>query len=181
MTDKVSIARPARPSRDDPAVEPAGGDAAADQRDVRAEDRDERAEARDVAALRRDTDQRAATGDRDPGFAARFLAAGNRDDAAGDRADARDDRLAARRDRERAARDGQRGDPPAGAVECGEDLQRTLESRTLVGQAQRLLMAEDGLSFDEAFEVLRRASQAQRISVREVAEEMIQGVGRRLP
>lgn len=178
MTDKISVARP---PRSDPVVEPAGGDAAADQRDAQAQDRDDQAQDRDLAALVRDADQRAATGDRDPGFPDRFLAAGNRDDAAGDRADARADRLAARRDRERAARDGQRGDPPVAAVECGEDLQRTLESRTLVGQAQRLLMADDGLSSDEAFEVLRRASQARGVSVREVAEEMIQGAGRQLP
>lgn len=55
-------------------------------------------------------------------------------------------------------------------------LRRALETRTVIGQAQGILMARQGTTPDEAFDVLRRASQRTNRKLREVAAEIVDGV-----
>ena len=55
-------------------------------------------------------------------------------------------------------------------------LRRALETRTVIGQAQGVLMARQGSSPDEAFDILRRASQRTNRKLRDVATEIVEGV-----
>lgn len=55
-------------------------------------------------------------------------------------------------------------------------LRRALETRTVIGQAQGVLMARQGTTPDEAFDVLRRASQRTNRKLRDVAAEIVAGV-----
>jgi transcriptional regulator with GAF, ATPase, and Fis domain len=58
-----------------------------------------------------------------------------------------------------------------------EDLRRNLESaletRGVIDQAKGILMAREGMSADDAFEVLKRASQRANRKVHEIAQAMI--------
>ena len=54
-----------------------------------------------------------------------------------------------------------------------ENLKEAVEGRTLIGQAQGILMSRFDLDADRAFAVLRRFSQAQNIKLRAVAELVI--------
>ena len=40
-----------------------------------------------------------------------------------------------------------------------EQMQKALQSRDVIGQAKGMLTAQQGVSADEAFDILRRASQ----------------------
>ena len=53
-----------------------------------------------------------------------------------------------------------------------EQMHQALKSRDLIGPAKGILMAQQGVSEDEAFEILRRASQRMNIKLREVAERV---------
>ncbi len=55
-------------------------------------------------------------------------------------------------------------------------LLQALETRTVIGQAQGVLMARQGVTPDEAFDILRRASQRTNRKLREVAAEIVEGV-----
>ncbi len=52
-------------------------------------------------------------------------------------------------------------------------LQRALETRTVIGQAQGVLMARQRITASEAFEVLRRASQRTNRKLRDIAFEIV--------
>jgi hypothetical protein len=52
-------------------------------------------------------------------------------------------------------------------------LENALESRDTIGQAKGILMARQGISADEAFEVLRRASQRSNRKLRDVAADVV--------
>lgn len=54
-----------------------------------------------------------------------------------------------------------------------ENLKEAVEGRTLIGQAQGILMARFDLDADRAFAVLRRFSQTQNVKLRAVAELVI--------
>lgn len=54
-----------------------------------------------------------------------------------------------------------------------ENLKNAIEGRTLIGQAQGILMSRFDLDADKAFSVLRRFSQAQNVKLRGVAELVI--------
>ena len=54
-----------------------------------------------------------------------------------------------------------------------ENLMRALESRQLIGQATGILMARQNCRAEEAFDMLRRASQRSNRKLREVAEELV--------
>jgi hypothetical protein len=58
--------------------------------------------------------------------------------------------------------------------ELAEQLRRGLDSRTVIGQAQGIVMARAGLNEREAFEVLRRASQHRNIKLREIAAYVVE-------
>lgn len=54
-----------------------------------------------------------------------------------------------------------------------ENLMRALESRQIIGQATGILMARQNCRAEEAFDMLRRASQRSNRKLREVAEELV--------
>ncbi len=60
-----------------------------------------------------------------------------------------------------------------------EAWQRALASRDLIGQAKGVLMEQRGLTSDEAFNVLRDASQRLNVKLRDLAEHVV--TDRRLP
>jgi GAF domain-containing protein len=53
------------------------------------------------------------------------------------------------------------------------NLQNALVSRELIGQAQGILMEREGVSADQAFDILRRASQHLNEKLRDVAQNLI--------
>ena len=53
-----------------------------------------------------------------------------------------------------------------------ESLEQKAESRDVIGQAKGILMARSGVTDDEAFEMLKRASQRMNIKVRDVARRI---------
>ena len=53
-----------------------------------------------------------------------------------------------------------------------EQLEEALLSRDLIGQAKGILMAREHVSADEAFEMLRRASQRVNVKLREIARQI---------
>jgi GAF domain-containing protein len=59
-----------------------------------------------------------------------------------------------------------------------QQLQEALASRDLIGQAKGILMARESISADEAFDVLRRASQRSGCKLRDVAVKLIARVDR---
>lgn len=59
----------------------------------------------------------------------------------------------------------------------GEQMDQALESRDLIGQAKGILMAREGVSADEAFDMLRRASQRLNVKLREIAGQMVDSAG----
>ncbi|TDT63169.1 GAF and ANTAR domain-containing protein [Frigoribacterium sp. PhB116] len=64
-------------------------------------------------------------------------------------------------------------------LRAAEDLETVREARTLVGQAQGILMERHDLDADQAFAVLRRYSQQGNVKLRDVAAQLVRT--RRLP
>jgi transcriptional regulator with GAF, ATPase, and Fis domain len=56
-----------------------------------------------------------------------------------------------------------------------EQMEEALQSRDLIGQAKGMLMAREGVSSDQAFDMLRRASQRLNVKLRDVAQAMVDG------
>jgi len=54
-----------------------------------------------------------------------------------------------------------------------ENLHSALSSREVIGQAQGILMERERIAADQAFDVLRRASQYLNIKLREVAQTLV--------
>lgn len=55
----------------------------------------------------------------------------------------------------------------------GEQLTTAIDGRTLIGQAQGILMERFGVSADQAFTVLQRHSQDTDTKLRDIAEELV--------
>jgi transcriptional regulator with GAF, ATPase, and Fis domain len=55
----------------------------------------------------------------------------------------------------------------------GEQMEEALQSRDLIGQAKGILMAREGITADQAFDMLRRASQRLNVKLRDVAGGII--------
>ena len=53
-----------------------------------------------------------------------------------------------------------------------EQMQKALQGRDVIGQAKGILMAQQHVTADEAFDILRRASQRMNIKLRELAERV---------
>lgn len=53
------------------------------------------------------------------------------------------------------------------------NLREALQSRELIGQAQGILMERERITADQAFDVLRRASQHLNRKLRDVAENVV--------
>jgi hypothetical protein len=56
-----------------------------------------------------------------------------------------------------------------------DGLRQGLESRTVIATAKGMLMAREGISDDEAFAILRRASQRMNVKLRDVAQRVVEG------
>lgn len=56
-------------------------------------------------------------------------------------------------------------------------LEEALETRTVIGQAQGILMARESIGAADAFDILRRASQRTNRKLREIAAELVAGAG----
>ncbi|QCB93713.1 GAF and ANTAR domain-containing protein [Cellulomonas shaoxiangyii] len=57
------------------------------------------------------------------------------------------------------------------------DLQAALESRAVIDQAIGIVMAQNRCPADEAVQILRRASQARNVKLRDLAQDMVRHVG----
>jgi hypothetical protein len=58
--------------------------------------------------------------------------------------------------------------------ERSENFRAALMTRELIGQAQGILMERERITADQAFDVLRRASQHLNVKLRQVAEDLIE-------
>ncbi len=58
-----------------------------------------------------------------------------------------------------------------------EQMEEALQSRDLIGQAKGILMAREGITADQAFDMLRRASQRLNVKLRDVAGGIIERSG----
>ncbi|MFF9814395.1 GAF and ANTAR domain-containing protein [Streptomyces sp. NPDC014006] len=65
----------------------------------------------------------------------------------------------------------------ADAQQYAADLQRAMESRTVIDQAIGVVMGRQRCPADEAFDLLRKASQHRNIKLRDVCAELIRDVG----
>jgi AmiR/NasT family two-component response regulator len=54
-----------------------------------------------------------------------------------------------------------------------DNLHSALSSREIIGQAQGILMERERITADQAFDILRRASQYLNIKLREVAQALV--------
>ena len=62
-----------------------------------------------------------------------------------------------------------------GAYDLSQQMSEAMGSRAAIEQAKGMLMAESpGLSADEAFDVLRRASQRENVKLREIAVRLVE-------
>ncbi|MDP8987179.1 MAG: GAF and ANTAR domain-containing protein [Actinomycetota bacterium] len=60
-----------------------------------------------------------------------------------------------------------------------EQLEEALASRDVIGQAKGIIMAQRGGGPDDAFDVLRRASQRENVKLRDVAQAVVDSARRR--
>lgn len=60
-------------------------------------------------------------------------------------------------------------------------LEEGLQSRTMIGQATGLLMAQEGLSSDEAFRKLVHVSQTANLKLRDIAQRYVEAWENRMP
>jgi len=59
------------------------------------------------------------------------------------------------------------------ALRKSQDLAAGLEMRSIIGQAQGILMERERITADQAFDVLRRASQHLNRKLRDVAQQLV--------
>lgn len=64
-------------------------------------------------------------------------------------------------------------------AEVNAQLEKALESRTIIDQAMGIIMGQNRCSADEAFAILRNASQHRNIKLRAVATEIVDAVSRK--
>ncbi len=64
-------------------------------------------------------------------------------------------------------------DPRGGGTRRADNLHAALATREIIGQAQGILMERERLSADQAFDVLRRASQHLNLKLRDVAQSLV--------
>ncbi len=63
-----------------------------------------------------------------------------------------------------------------GATNLNEQLRAALASREIIGEAKGIIMERQSCNRDEAFDILRRASQRENRKLRDLAEELVQRV-----
>jgi AmiR/NasT family two-component response regulator len=62
-----------------------------------------------------------------------------------------------------------------------EDLRAALVARAVIDQALGIIMAQQRCTSDEAFDILRRASQTRNVKLRDVAAGIVTGISGRPP
>jgi GAF domain-containing protein len=62
----------------------------------------------------------------------------------------------------------------ATALKLTEHLQEALKTREVIGEAKGILMAQEGVTEDGAFEMLKRASQTTNVKLRDIAQELVE-------
>ena len=67
----------------------------------------------------------------------------------------------------------QRFDQTAGTV-SRRDFTRAVDGRTVIGQAQGILMERYGITADQAFTVLKRLSQDRNVKLNQLASEFVE-------
>ena len=60
-----------------------------------------------------------------------------------------------------------------GATQLNEQLRQAFTSREIIGEAKGIIMERQKCSPDEAFDILRRASQRENRKLRDLAEEIV--------
>jgi GAF domain-containing protein len=68
----------------------------------------------------------------------------------------------------------------AEAASLNDQLREALASREVIGEAKGILIAREGCTRDEAFDMLRRASQRENRKLRQIAEDIVQRAERRM-
>lgn len=66
-----------------------------------------------------------------------------------------------------------------GAAELAEHMQAAMASRATIEQAKGIIMAQNRCDAEEAFNVLRRASQGRNVKVRDLAKDLVASVATR--
>jgi GAF domain-containing protein len=61
----------------------------------------------------------------------------------------------------------------ASTLALTDQLREAIKSREVIGEAKGILMAEESVSEDEAFEMLKRVSQNQNVKLREIAQRIV--------
>lgn len=59
------------------------------------------------------------------------------------------------------------------ATRLNDQLHHAVASREIIGEAKGIIMERESCTRDEAFDVLRRASQRENRKLRDVAEELV--------
>ena len=65
------------------------------------------------------------------------------------------------------------------ARDLADNLQAALDSRAVIDMARGILMNQQGIDADAAFDVLRRASQRENVKLREIARRLVEQAPRR--
>ena len=60
------------------------------------------------------------------------------------------------------------------SYEFGQSLQEAMKSRAVIEQAKGVLMSQSHVSEDDAFDLLRRASQRENRKLREIAQQIVE-------
>ena len=61
----------------------------------------------------------------------------------------------------------------ASALQLAENLREAIKTRELIGEAKGILMAQEGVGEEEAFEMLKNVSQHQNLKLRDVAQKLV--------
>ena len=69
----------------------------------------------------------------------------------------------------------------ADATDAAEDRQRAMESRTAIDIAIGIIMAQQGCSQEEAFDLLAEVSSVRNVKVRDLAQDLVASVGNGKP
>jgi AmiR/NasT family two-component response regulator len=59
------------------------------------------------------------------------------------------------------------------ATELARNMQAAMESRSVIEQAKGIIMAQNRCNAEQAFEVLRRASQGRNVKLRDLAHDLV--------
>jgi transcriptional regulator with GAF, ATPase, and Fis domain len=67
------------------------------------------------------------------------------------------------------------------AVHLSEQLKDAIKTREVIGEAKGILMAQEGVSEDEAFDMLKRVSQNSNVKLHDIAQKVVDKAGKKPP